>query len=140
MFETTHNTLASLFRRGLLQSSDLDLAAVRRQLHDYEMLLERSHSNSEIRSFLAEYDALMRLVEVILICSGFRLGPQPHRVLKDVVDSLVADSRILEISEARHGAKKMSINPRPSTREQLGSIRRLVEAEVEREIYPLLNN
>jgi hypothetical protein len=104
------------------------------------MLLERSNSNSEIRSFLAEYDALMRLVEVILICSGFRLGPQPHRVLKDVVDSLVADSRILEISEARHGAKKMSINPRPSTREQLGSIRRLVEAEVEREIYPLLNN
>ena len=140
MFEKARDALTSLHQRGLLETGHFDLVAIRKQMESYEMLIKRSNSSSAIRSFLAEYDALMRLVEVVLICSGFRLGSQPHRVLKDVVDSLVVNSGIRDVAATRHDAKKMSIAPRQAAQDQLRFIRLLIESAVEQETKPLLNN
>ena len=140
MFERSHDALESLHQRGLLNRGQIDVVAIQKQMDAYVSLSERSSGTSTTRSFLAEYDALMRLVEVILICSEFRIGPQPHRVLKDVINAMTPDSRIHDICDARHKAKKFSVEPPAELRSRLSSIRRQVESVVKREIELLLDD
>lgn len=140
MFERSLDALTSLHQRGLLELEQFDVGNIRKQMRTYSSLMERSRGTSNTRNFLAEYDALMRLVEVILICSKFRFGPQPHRVLKEVVASLCPNSEIQEIVSARHDAKKMAVEPRQVTQDQLHLTRQTIESEVQREIRPLLDD
>jgi len=130
VFAAAQNALALLHQRGLLVSSDFDQGAVRRQMNGYDSLLKKSRQDHAINDFLAEYDALMRLIEVILIFSGFRLVDEPHRVLKDVIDAIIPKSGIHNVCDARHQAKKLSIEPSTEMRSQLASIRSRVEAAI----------
>jgi hypothetical protein len=140
MFEKPRHTIQSLHQRGLLDEGHIDTVAIRRQLNSYASLIERSNGGNYKRNFLAEYDALMRLIEVILICSGFRLGDQPHRVLKDVIDAIITNSGIHDVCDARHQAKKLSVEPSAEMRSRLASIRSQVEAAVRQETKSLLND
>lgn len=140
MFERPHHAIVSLHQRGLLDRSHIDIVAIRKQMNSYTSLVKRSNGSNNKDNYLSEYDALMRLVEVILICSEFRLGLQPHRVLKDVINSIIPHSRIDEVCDVRHQAKKLSVEPSAEIRSRLTSIREQVETVVRQEIEALLNN
>lgn len=103
-----------LVDEGLLVASSV---TARSHLDKRDALIERSSRESEIKSFLSQYDALMRLAEAVVAGKGFQFGDSPHLAMKRIVaflDPSISRSELDFVSSERHKSKKQGSTPSPA--------------------------
>lgn len=106
---------------GLLVASSV---SIRTHLDKRDALIDRSSRESEIKCFLSQYDALMRLAEAVAASKGFQFGDSPHLAMKRIVsflDHSISRSELDFVSSERHKSKKQGITPSPAAADLLAS-------------------
>ena len=93
----------------------IPVADTESEIHDqfkqFTSLVNRA-TNADLRKkYLNHYDAMLRLIEIILLEYGYRLGEQPHATARKIVHHLYPAIDFRELANARHGAKKQNIAP-----------------------------
>ena len=96
-----------------------------RQRRTMVRLHETARTASGGRAYLAQYDALMRVVEIALLRHGYRFGQHPHRALKELVVALLSPPPAVNtVVGVRHLVKKKHYSPSPDEIEQVIALRK----------------
>ena len=94
----------------LLPVQDIS-SETQKQFKQFHLLSHRATTGDSLQGFLNNYDAMLRLIEVLVLQYGYRLGEQPHATARKIVAILNPTFDFRHLSNVRHSAKKMRINP-----------------------------
>jgi hypothetical protein len=113
----------NLVERRLVVPVADPLAELDRQRRSLASLIARSERGSLASRFLAEYDALMRICEILLVQQGYIFGSMPHATMNFIVSAIDPTSNIRRLSKLRHGVKKGFATPQLVDVESVHSLR-----------------
>lgn len=88
------------------------------QQSSLDRLRARAQQGRGNTRFLANYDCLMRHVELLLLHVGYRLGSSPHRGMVAVVQTVLPEVDRLAVEaivQERHRCKKEGVAPSEPT-------------------------
>ena len=104
-----------------------------RQRRTRDGLLRRLHGARGRAAYLHRYDAMLRIVELLFLTEGCRLGGHPHLALKTLVSRLLEDDIDVErIVTVRHAAKKGGVEPTHDDHLRLEALETALLAEAAR--------
>jgi hypothetical protein len=109
-------SLISTFQVGtILTPVDDSESEIRDQFKQFTSLINRA-ANADLRKkYLNHYDAMLRLIEIVLLEHGYRLGEQPHATARKIVHHLYPAIDFRGLANARHSAKKQNVVPSPDS-------------------------
>lgn len=89
-------------------NQDLEIA---KQKSSYQQLLKRAETPDLRVQYLANYDALLRLLEIYLLNFGYLLGDHPHSAAREIINHLTPEFDISNLITLRHQVKKSDHQP-----------------------------
>jgi hypothetical protein len=101
-------------------NQDLEIA---KQKSSYQQLLKRAQTPDLRVQYLANYDALLRLVEIYLLSFGFTLSDQPHSAARKLIGGILPNSNFAELIKTRHEVKKSDAIPKKANLRELLEVR-----------------
>ena len=101
-------------------NKDLEIA---KQKSSYQQLLKRAQTPDLRVQYLANYDALIRLVEIYLLSFGFTLSDQPHSATRKLISGILPNSNFAELIKMRHEVKKSDAVPKLTDLQELIEVR-----------------
>ena len=101
-------------------NQDLEIA---KQKSSYQQLLKRAETPDLRVQYLANYDALIRLVEIYLLSFGFTLSDQPHSATRKLISGILPNSNFAELIKMRHEVKKSDAVPKLTDLQELIEVR-----------------
>ena len=101
-------------------NQDLEIA---KQKSSYQQLLKRAETPDLRGQYLANYDALIRLVEIYLLSFGFTLSDQPHSATRKLISGILPNSNFAELIKTRHEVKKSDAVPKKTNLQELLEVR-----------------
>ena len=117
----------ALFKESLIQRCLLKDAEIIKQTSTYRQLLNRAEDTNLRIQFLANYDALLRLIEILLLDFGYMLGDHPHSTARRIIEYLAPQFEISRIISLRHLVKKSDYQPPLDELHYLISIRLTIQ-------------
>ena len=117
----------ALFKESLIQRCLLKDAEIIKQTSTYRQLLNRAEDTNLRIQFLANYDALLRLIEILLLNFGYMLGDHPHSTTRRIIEYLLPEFEISKVITLRHRVKKSDHQPTLDELHYLISIRLRVQ-------------
>ena len=119
--------IQNLVKESLIKkcpNQDLEIA---KQKSSYQQLLKRAQTPDLRVQYLANYDALLRLVEIYLLNFGYLLGNHPHSAARRILNCLTAELNILNLITLRHEVKKSNHQPTLVDIQNLSLLREKIE-------------
>ena len=105
-------------------NKDLEIA---RQKSSYQQLLKRAETSDLRVQYLANYDALLRLLEIYLLNFGYLLGDHPHSAARRILNHLKPEFDISNLITLRHQVKKSDRQPTLVDIQNLSLLREKIE-------------
>ena len=105
-------------------NKDLEVA---RQKSSYQQLLKRAQTPDLRVQYLANYDALLRLLEIYLLNFGYLLGDHPHSAARRIINHLTPEFDISNLITLRHQVKKSDHQPTLVDIQNLSLLREKIE-------------
>jgi hypothetical protein len=96
---------------------------IAKQKSSYQQLLKRAETTDLQVAYLANYDALLRLVEIYLLSFGFTLSDQPHSAARKLIGGILPNSNFAELIKTRHEVKKSDAIPKKANLRELLEVR-----------------
>ena len=91
----------ALFKESLIQRCLVRDAEIIKQQSNYKQLLNRAEDTNLRIQFLANYDALLRLIEILLLNFGYMLGDNPHSTTRRIIEYLLPEFEISKVITLR---------------------------------------
>ena len=95
---------------NLIQVRDSS-SEIQNQFRQFELLSNRAENTNMLKRYLNNYDAMLRLIEVLLLQYGYRLGEQPHATARKIIAIISPSTDFRHLANVRHNAKKQRIEP-----------------------------
>jgi len=112
----------SLIKKCVDKNSEID-----RQKSVYKQLVKRAENNDLRVQYLANYDALLRLIEILLLDFGYMLNEQPHSTARRIINHLAPEFDISNAIKLRHQVKKTNHLPSLMDIKSLSLLRKRIE-------------
>jgi hypothetical protein len=92
----------ALFKESLIQRCLTRDAEIIKQKSNYKQLLNTAEDTNLRIQFLANYDALLRLIEILLLDFGYMLGDNPHSTTRRIIEHPAPQFEISRVISLRH--------------------------------------
>ena len=119
--------IQNLLQESLIKKCANIDAEIIKQRSSYQQLLKRAESTDLRIAYLANYDALLRLLEIYLLNFGYLLGNHPHAAARRILNYLTTEFDISNVITIRHQVKKSNLQPILLDIENLSSLREKVK-------------
>lgn len=119
--------IQNLVNKSLIKKCTNKELEIAKQKSSYQLLLKRAETPDLRVQYLANYDALLRLVEIYLLSFDFTLSDQPHSAARKILNYLKPELNISNLITLRHQVKKSNHQPTPVDIQNLSLLREEIE-------------
>ena len=119
--------IQNLVNESLIKKCTNRNAEIAKQKSSCQQLLKRAETPDLRVKYLANYDALLRLIEILLLDFGYMLDEQPHSTARRIINHLAPEFDISNAIKLRHQVKKTNHLPSLMDIKSLSLLRKRIE-------------